>query len=161
MEQSGRKRVQMTANTRRQEPLSYLLSSANNCPQLPRILHGKEAVPGSSPGEGLNTCKSAVSEERGVPLDHGGARKVGSPGDPGGSEKSLQIGSLSDLIGHLRQKEGLHAAGVAAVPKAAGKEDIRDRAALATSPGDRSWGQDKPCDRNLGLLRWWPTSPAF
>jgi hypothetical protein len=25
----------------------------------PRNLHGKEAVPGSSPGEGLNTCKSA------------------------------------------------------------------------------------------------------
>jgi hypothetical protein len=25
-----------------------------------RNLHGKEAVPGSSPGEGLNTCKSAV-----------------------------------------------------------------------------------------------------
>src|SRR6266516_6342790 len=25
-----------------------------------RILHGKEAVPGSSPGEGLNTCKPAL-----------------------------------------------------------------------------------------------------
>jgi hypothetical protein len=43
-----------------------------------RSLHGKEAVPGSSPGEGLNTCRSAVLEDYRVPLDQGRARKVGS-----------------------------------------------------------------------------------
>ncbi|MGH8514992.1 MAG: hypothetical protein ACREV8_13835 [Gammaproteobacteria bacterium] len=34
-----------------------------------RILHGKEAVPGSSPGEGLNTCKSAILSDYRAPLD--------------------------------------------------------------------------------------------
>jgi hypothetical protein len=40
-----------------------------------RSLHGKEAVPGSSPGEGLNTCKSAFFHHYRVPPDHGGPRK--------------------------------------------------------------------------------------
>src|SRR5436309_9084103 len=31
--------------------------------------HGKEAVPGSSPGEGLNTCKTALFDNCRVPPD--------------------------------------------------------------------------------------------
>jgi hypothetical protein len=50
---------------------------ARGFPRLPALpglsLDGKAAVPGSSPGEGLNTCKSAISEDYGVPLDQGGA----------------------------------------------------------------------------------------
>ena len=34
-------------------PIDYLLSSAIACPYLPRMLHGKEGVNGSSPLEGL------------------------------------------------------------------------------------------------------------
>src|SRR4029450_12861214 len=33
-----------------------------------RDLHGKEAVPGSSPGEGLNTCKTALFDNCRVPI---------------------------------------------------------------------------------------------
>jgi hypothetical protein len=33
----------------------------------PRNLHGKEAVPGSSPGEGLNTCKTGLFDDYRVP----------------------------------------------------------------------------------------------
>ena len=40
------------------------------CTRLPpQNLHGKEAVPGSSPGEGLNTCKSAIFDDYRAPLE--------------------------------------------------------------------------------------------
>jgi hypothetical protein len=45
-----------------------------------RILHGKEAVPGSSPGEGLSTCKSATFEYCRAPLHQGGALGSSRPG---------------------------------------------------------------------------------
>jgi hypothetical protein len=57
-----------------------------------RILHGKEAVPGSSPGEGLNTCKSALFQTtEPLSMKEGLAGRVGPR-----SENSLQIGCLSD-----------------------------------------------------------------
>jgi hypothetical protein len=39
-----------------------------------RILHGKEAVPGSSPGEGLNICKTALFHNYRVPPESGRGR---------------------------------------------------------------------------------------
>src|SRR5262245_65212450 len=65
------------------------------------------------------------------------ASQVGSPGDPGGSEKSLQNGSLSDLIGHLCQTEGLHAAGVACGTESRWKRGHSGSRCL----GHESWGQ--------------------
>src|ERR671934_363320 len=60
---------------RAQEPQTHAKTVAVGCHRLPKGAHGKEAVPGSSPGESLNTCKSAPFEEYGVPPDHGGARE--------------------------------------------------------------------------------------
>src|SRR5579862_2153962 len=50
-------RADATDGNRRQThqpciPHDHLLSSANNCPHLPRMLDGKEGVDGSSPSEG-------------------------------------------------------------------------------------------------------------
>jgi hypothetical protein len=39
-----------------------------------RILHGKEAVPGSSPGEGLSICKTALFHNYRVPAESGRGR---------------------------------------------------------------------------------------
>ena len=74
-----------------------------------RILHGKEAVPGSNPGEGLNTCKSAYSEKCGVPPDHGG------PGasQREGAENSLLIMRCSGSAEHFPEREGLDVVAVA------------------------------------------------
>jgi hypothetical protein len=33
------------------------------CHRLPATFHGKEGVDGSSPSEGLNTCKAAVFDD--------------------------------------------------------------------------------------------------
>jgi hypothetical protein len=37
-------------------------SGATGCHRLPEKFHGKEGVSGSSPEEGLNTCKTALFE---------------------------------------------------------------------------------------------------
>ncbi len=44
-------------------PAQQAKSLATGCHRLPPKSHGKEAVPGSSPGEGLNTCKTAVVDD--------------------------------------------------------------------------------------------------
>jgi hypothetical protein len=46
---------------------------------LPWDLDGKEAVPGSSPGEGLNTCKLPFLTITECPLEQGGARGSSRP----------------------------------------------------------------------------------
>lgn len=104
-----------------------------------RSLHGKEAVPGSSPGEGLNTCKSAISEDCGVPLDHG------EPGSSQreGAENSLQIKlCLAQRSTSLRGRDSTWRPWPAG-PKVAGTEDTRDRAAGPLNLGDRFWGQGR------------------
>jgi hypothetical protein len=74
------------------------------CTRLPPLdFHGKEAVPGSSPGEGLNTCRTAYSEKSGVPPDHGG------PGSSQreGAENFLQIMRCSGSAEHFPEREVL------------------------------------------------------
>jgi hypothetical protein len=60
MEQSARNRRQPVASRRPRKRLKQGKTVATGCDQLPARRHGKEAVPGSSPGEGLNTCKTAL-----------------------------------------------------------------------------------------------------
>ena len=48
----------------RRTPLAYLLSSAIACPYLPRLLHGKEGVDGSSPSEGFDGVAVSASDSR-------------------------------------------------------------------------------------------------
>jgi hypothetical protein len=68
-----------------------------------RILHGKEAVPGSSPGEGLNTCKTGLFHNCRVPPDYGrlGGRVVEA------SRNSLHILASPASTEHLPDTEGV------------------------------------------------------
>jgi hypothetical protein len=69
----------------------------------PGNLHGKEAVPGSSPGEGLNTCKTGFFETTESLLN-----KEGWRGESGQTpEKSLQIRRVCRPIEHLLAREGV------------------------------------------------------
>jgi hypothetical protein len=64
--QEPRRRID-PGKTRREAGL-FALAAAHE------ILHGKEAVPGSSPGEGLNTCKTALCHNYRVPPESGRGR---------------------------------------------------------------------------------------
>jgi hypothetical protein len=75
-----------------------------------RILHGKEAVPGSSPGEGLKYLQNGLFLKTTEPLliREGIADGVGHR-----PENSPQITLLSDLAEHLPGTEGLDAGAAA------------------------------------------------
>jgi hypothetical protein len=64
-------------------------------------------------------------------------------------ENSLQIALLSDPPEHLSKRRGSTWRAWSGVPKAAGKEDIRDRAACARE----SWGQVLGTSRAVRLHR--------
>ena len=98
-----------------------------------RILHGKEAVPGSSPGEGLNTCKSALSEDSRVPLVQGGTRTSGGPE----AENSPQIRLFAESAEHLPEREGLDVVAEAVSSESRWKRDNRRRAVWR----GEAWGQ--------------------
>src|SRR6266511_290336 len=70
----NRRQIDGTSKSRKQAK-----TVASGCDRLPERFHGKEAVPGSSPGEGLITCKAAVFCDYRVPLDEGGARGSSRP----------------------------------------------------------------------------------
>jgi hypothetical protein len=74
-------------------------------------LHGKEGVDGSSPSEGLNTCKTALLKTAESLLIKEG---TGGPGQRA-VEKSLQIGLLSAPTEHLLDTEGVEDSGLAGV----------------------------------------------
>jgi hypothetical protein len=101
-----------------------------------RNLDGKEAAPGSSPGEGLNTCKSGVFGEWRVPLDQGGPRGRADQR----LEDSLQMRLLPARAEHLREREGLDQAPALSGYKLAGNTVIRRRASPRARLGDRFWG---------------------
>jgi hypothetical protein len=91
---------------RRNEPIcreSLLASAFPNRIAAAQILHGKEAVPGSSPGEGLNTCKTGLFDDYRVPLEQGGRRGWNRPQ----AKDSPQITVFSDLTEHLPETEVL------------------------------------------------------
>jgi hypothetical protein len=69
----------------------------------PRNFHGKEAVPGSSPGEGLNTCKSTLFDDsRALSIREGLGRSSRLH-----VRNSLQIAPWPDSAEHLRGTEVL------------------------------------------------------
>src|SRR5262245_19861891 len=117
--------------------------------------------PGSSPGEGLNTCKTAVFGDKRVPLDQGGARK--SNRRPVRAALKTPCKSRSVRSDRAPPSYGGAPRGRRGLGYRKSLETKPSEFALRwpTNPGDRSWGQDESCDKNLGLLRWWPTSPAF
>ena len=103
-----------------------------------RILHGKEAVPGSSPGEGLNTCNSALFVNYRVPRDQGGLAGLVRPGPP----KLPANRVLSDDIEHLLGREGIDCAVVThrsegAWKRAGSGTRVGGRTRLGTGLGDR------------------------
>jgi hypothetical protein len=108
-----------------------------------RILHGKEAVPGSSPGEGLNTCKKAHFAKCRVPPDQGGARESArrsARARPKSPCKSVTVRALE----HLRAEEGLD--GLAAIGLIQSRWKTRRSASpLRPAPnvGDRFWGAER------------------
>jgi len=105
-----------------------------------RILHGKEAVPGSSPGEGLHTCKSPHFEHCRVPPDQGGLANPAAEGQ----QNSPQIATHLIQAEHLPTTEGL------AVVAFVWSTEIRwnrrhsgSRHLAARRFGDRFWGQGR------------------
>jgi hypothetical protein len=124
--------------------------------QLVEHLHGKEAVPGSSPGEGLTPCKSAVFDEWRVPLDQGGPHgRVDR-----GSEDSLQITLSAARAGHLREPEGPDGVVGAGTLKVAGKDRNRQRALSDGEPWGQVLGTERAV-RTCGRFRKRLASPAF
>jgi hypothetical protein len=89
MEPRGCNQWQPAANQPALKAQEQAKSVATGCRWLRHEVHGKEAAPGSSPGEGLNTCKSA-SFSTIEPLCVKGSR-VGSQVGSGEAKKSLQI----------------------------------------------------------------------
>ncbi len=109
-------------------------------PPAARNLHGKEAVPGSSPGEGLNTCKSPHFEDCRVPPDQGGLANPAAEGQ----QNSPQIATHLIQAEHLPTTEGL------AVVAFVWSTEIRwnrrhsgSRHLAARRFGDRFWGQGR------------------
>ncbi len=120
-------------------------TSEIRCHRLPETFHGKEAVPGSSPGEGLNTCKwpfFTIAES--LLIKEGLANRVGHR-----RENSQQIAALSDPVEHLPAKEGIGSA------TAAGGSDSRWKSALfrgaLSSPSALGTGFG---DRTSSRERW-------
>ena len=116
-----------------QEPPKQAKTVAVGCDQLRFRAHGKEAVPGSSPGEGLNTCKSALSEDSRVPLVQGGTRTSGGPE----AENSPQIRLFAESAEHLPEREGLDVVAEAVSSESRWKRDNRRRAVWR----GEAWGQ--------------------
>jgi hypothetical protein len=114
-----------------------------------------EAVPGSSPGEGLNTCKSADFGDYRAPLDQGGLpNRLGHR-----SENSQQIGVLSDPMEHLPDKEGCGSATAAGSSSSRWKSTLF-RGALSRPSALGTGGQEEQFGRSVRGLRRWLASPA-
>jgi hypothetical protein len=131
---------------------------ATGCHWLPPKSHGKEAVPGSSPGEGLNTCKSALFRNYRAPLDQGGARRSSRREV---RELPANIALRADRTEYLPGTEGLDVVAVACSTgsrwkrRHSGSRCLGPRI-LGTGLGDRN----AQAGRNGRWLRTWFASRA-
>jgi hypothetical protein len=121
-----------------------VIASVRPCPPVPPSnLHGKEAVPGSSPGGGLITCKTAVfCDSESLLIKEGLASRL--PGRLGRGRKVPANRRLSDAVEHLRAAEGLD--GLAAIGLIQSRWKTRRSASPLRPPsnvGDRFWGAER------------------
>jgi hypothetical protein len=102
------------------------------------LLDGKEGVSGSSPEEGLNTCKTALLiTAESLPIKESLAGRLEE-----WPRNSLQIVLLSDGAEHLPVKEGVEGgAAQREKSKRLTNTALPERQLLSGRSGDRFWGQ--------------------